>query len=225
MPDDRDHFGDGAFGTGRGKYTPSYRHGRAVADSIKGAFAPLNQQNISASNLASGADSPIAFLVLVGFVVFVGYAVIAGLTTNSSQKAENFMQAPEPPPRPTVYEHADFFSSIPVLVGPEGVQLRIQPDFAAKPATCTGPCPPGPMFANTTVMMNGKNDGWVHLVANYTDGWAPPGSDIRAVPAKRPEAPPEQSDADQPTSDTSQPTVESPQPLPNVRRPTSSDPQ
>jgi hypothetical protein len=42
MPDDRDHFGDGAFGTGHGTYTPSYRHGQAVADSIKGVFAPLN---------------------------------------------------------------------------------------------------------------------------------------------------------------------------------------
>jgi hypothetical protein len=42
MPDDRDHFGDGALGTGYGKYTPSYRHGEAMADTIKGVFAPLN---------------------------------------------------------------------------------------------------------------------------------------------------------------------------------------
>jgi hypothetical protein len=42
MSDGRDHFGDGAYGTGYGKGTPSYRHGEAWADTIKGVFAPIN---------------------------------------------------------------------------------------------------------------------------------------------------------------------------------------
>lgn len=184
-----------------------------------------NQQNSSPSDVASGPTSPLSIVVglfLLGVLFFVVIAVFGIVTApDKSQKAENFMQAQEPPPRPRVYEPRRI-SSTPVLIGPEGVQLRTQPDFEAKPSACPQ-CPPGPPLANMTVMMNGEYNGWVHLVADlvaggYVAGYAPPGSDIRPIPSKQVEMPP-----DEPSTD--QTTVGSSQPLPNVRRSTSPDPR
>jgi hypothetical protein len=174
-----------------------------------------NEQNGAPSN--AGLGSGLLFLVgLAVFAVFAVAAIISGLI--NPPKAENFTQAPEPPLGPPVYRGVQRISSTPVLIGPEGVQLRQLPDFSAKFATCVGPCPPGPMFANTTVMMNGKNDGWVHLVADYTDGWAPPGSAIQAAPPKQLETPSEQPSTDQTT-------VATPQSGPQVHRPIRATPQ
>jgi len=67
MSDGRDHFGDGAFGTGYGKGTPTYRHGEAWANTIKGVFAPINKassptpqiRRVSTSRRNSAAADPV----------------------------------------------------------------------------------------------------------------------------------------------------------------------
>ena len=171
----------------------AYDNGRFVR-ACETPWLKGNGQNNSHSRAASGSGSEVsvvvALLVLVGLFI-AGLAVVGFIAAvNSSQKPDNFMQGQAPPPRPAVYE-VRRLSSTPVFIGPEGVDLRIRPDFGAKPSTCAGPCPAGPLFANTLLIKNGEYNGWVHLVADYTDGWAPPGSDIRPQFVKQLEMPPQ----------------------------------
>jgi hypothetical protein len=162
----------------------AYDRGRLVR-SCETPWFKGNEQNNSRSHATSdsvsGISLVIALLLLVGFAI-AGLLVIGVIrAVNSPQEPDNFTQGQAPPPRPAVYE-VRRVSSTPVFVGAEGVDLRIRPDFGAKLSTCAGACPPGPRLANTAAIENGEYNGWVHLVADYTDGWAPPGSDIRPNP-------------------------------------------